>query len=158
MSLSHLHLMLNHVPMLGVIFGILLLLNAHFRKSHDILRVALKMFVLAALMTVPVFFTGDYAASAIRELPTFSKALSDAHENAAVIAYIAVGALGLMGVWGLFLFHKKRDLPKFFTKAIFVLSLVTAASFVYVANTGGVVNHPELRPGFVAPAFQEEED
>lgn len=158
MSLGHIHLMLNHVPMLGVVFGILVLLNAHFRKSHDLMRVALKMFVLAAVMTVPVFFTGDYAASDIRNLASFSKDLSNAHENTAVFAYIAVGILGVVALWGLWTVYRKKTLPKRFTALILVWSVITFGTFVYTAQSGGLINHPELRPGFVAPPHEDDGD
>ena len=84
MSFPHIHLLINHVPILGTIFGILILVYAHLRKSTDVMLVGLWMFVIAALMTIPVYLTGDSAASDIRNLPVFQKTLVHEHEEAAL--------------------------------------------------------------------------
>jgi len=158
MSLPHLHLMLNHVPMLGVIFGILILLYARLRNNKDNMIVGLWMFVIAALLTIPVYLTGDPSESDIRNLPTFSKAMVEEHEDAAVWAFIMVGALGLAALFGLYLRYKDKKVPKWLPITVFILSLLTAATFVRTAQLGGLISHPELRSGFVAPPHQEDHD
>jgi hypothetical protein len=158
MSLAHIHLMLNHVPMLGVIFGILILLYARLRNSKDNMTVGLWMFVIAAVITIPVYLTGDPAKSDIRELPTFSKSLVEEHEDAAVFAFIWVGALGLAALYGLFLRYKDKKVPKWLPICVLILSLMTTATFIRTAYLGGPISHPELRPGFVVPPQVEDDD
>ena len=61
MNLAHVHLLLNHLPPLGVLFGFLLLAAAVARKSGELVRASLVTFVLAALLAVPTYYTGEPA-------------------------------------------------------------------------------------------------
>jgi asparagine N-glycosylation enzyme membrane subunit Stt3 len=59
MNWAHIHLSLNHLPVVGTFFGVLLLLLALLRKSEELKRVSLGVFVLTALLALPVYFTGE---------------------------------------------------------------------------------------------------
>jgi hypothetical protein len=150
MSLAHVHLMLNHVPILGVIFGIVILVYARVRNNRDIMVVGLGMFVIAAVLTIPVYLTGDPAAEDIRGMPFFSKALVDEHEDAAMWAFIWVGALGLAALYGLTFAMRDKKPPKWLPVLVMILSLMSIATFIRTAQLGGRIGHPELRPGFPA--------
>jgi hypothetical protein len=158
LTLPHIHLILNHVPMIGTIFGILILLYARWRNNKDNMTVGLWMFVIAAVMTIPVYLTGDPAKSDIRDLPTFSKTMVGEHEDAALWAFIVVGALGLAALFGLYFAMKDKKPPKWLPIAVLILSLLATATFIRTAQLGGLISHPELRAGFVAPPHQEDDD
>ena len=59
MSLVHLHLLLNHLPVIGAFFGVLLLAVALARRSSELAKVALAFFAFLGAVSVAVFFTGD---------------------------------------------------------------------------------------------------
>ena len=61
MDWVHLHLALNHVPVLGTPFVTLLMLTGIFKKSDELKRLALLWFVLLAAVSIPIKFTGDFA-------------------------------------------------------------------------------------------------
>jgi hypothetical protein len=52
MTLTHLHLVLNHVPVLGTAFGLALLAFGIWRRSTELKKTALGVFVLTALMAL----------------------------------------------------------------------------------------------------------
>jgi hypothetical protein len=52
---AHIHLMINHFPVVGVMGAILLFLYALIRKSEEVKMVSLGLFVLVALITLPVY-------------------------------------------------------------------------------------------------------
>ena len=52
MSAAHIHLLLNHIPTLGSIFGLALLLYGMSRKSEDIMKASFGTFVITALVTI----------------------------------------------------------------------------------------------------------
>jgi hypothetical protein len=158
MSLPHIHLMLNHAPIFGVIFGIVILLYARLRNNKDNMIVGLWMFVIAALVTIPVYLTGDPAKSEIRNLPTFQKPLVEEHEDAAVFAFIWVGVLGLAALYGLSFAMRDKKPPKWLPVVVILLSLMSLSTFLRTAQLGGRISHPELRSGFVAPPHQGDDD
>ena len=65
MNPAHLHLMLNHVPVLAIPFGLAVLGWAMFRRRPEFARLALIVFVFSALATIPTYLTGEPAEDAI---------------------------------------------------------------------------------------------
>jgi len=61
MDLVHLHLMLNHAPVLGVIFGFLVLLAGTVSRSKAIAGVGLGLLIVAGILAIPVYLTGEPA-------------------------------------------------------------------------------------------------
>lgn len=61
MNAAHLHLLINHLPLWGVVLGLLVGLYGAWRRSEDAVRVALMLFVVAALGAVAAYFSGHAA-------------------------------------------------------------------------------------------------
>jgi len=55
MNAAHAHLLLNHIPILGMLFGLLLLLYALVRGNDDIKKASFGAFVITSLITIPAF-------------------------------------------------------------------------------------------------------
>jgi hypothetical protein len=72
MNPPHLHLMLNHLPFLGTIFGLGLLAYGIWRDSEDVKKAALGVLVVVALLAVPVYLTGEPTADAVKGLTSVS--------------------------------------------------------------------------------------
>ena len=54
----HLHLLLNHIPVLGVGFGLAVLGWAAFRPRPEFARLALVVFIVSALAAIPTYLSG----------------------------------------------------------------------------------------------------
>jgi hypothetical protein len=99
MNPAHLNLILNHIPVLGTAFGMALIAWALFRKSEELKRVSLGVFVVIALLAVPAYLTGEPAEEVVEHLPGVDKPAIEEHEEAATFAFAGVlvpgaGALG----------------------------------------------------------------
>ena len=66
MNLTHLHLALNHLPVLGPAFALALLLFGVWRRSEDIKKAALGAFLLIAVFSVPAYMTGEPAEDGVK--------------------------------------------------------------------------------------------
>lgn len=144
MSLVHLHLLMNHVPVIGAAFGVLLLALALYRKSSELAKVGLGVFGLLGAVSVLVFLTGEPAEGAVERLPDFSKSIAEQHEEIALAATIAMGVLGaltLLALWR----YRNRDLPRGVAGATLVLALGATGVMAYTANLGGQIRHTEIR-------------
>ena len=155
MNWAHVHLMLNHLPVLGTIFGLALLAWAVIRRNETLQRAALATFVLAALAAIPVFLTGEPSEKLVEDLAGTAEAAIEAHEAAAVIALIAIEALGAMAMAALVLF-RKRALPRPLAGAALVFALATAGWMAQTANLGGRIRHDEL--GTTATQTRDDHD
>ena len=65
MDLTHIHLLLNHVPTVGTIIGIGLLLLGWAAKRDHVKEVSLVVLLGVALVTIPTYITGNAAAEKI---------------------------------------------------------------------------------------------
>ena len=144
MNWAHAHLMLNHLPVLGTLFGMGLLAWALVRRSEPLLQAALGTFVLAALAAIPAFLTGEPSEDLVEHLAGTARQAIEAHEEAAVVALIAIEALGAMALASLMLF-RKRGIPRALAAAALVFALATAGWMAQTANLGGRIRHAELR-------------
>src|SRR5437899_1609377 len=103
MNPAHLHLILNHIPVLGTIFGMILLALALVRKSEELKRVALGTFFIVAVLAVPVYLTGEPAEEFLMPLPDGTEPLIDQHQQVATAAFIGLVVLGIGALAGLIL-------------------------------------------------------
>lgn len=147
MNQAHLHLLLNHVPVIGAIFCLLLLLVALLRKSDELKRVSLGGLVLVSLLTIPAYLTGEPAEKVVEHLPGVSEALIESHEKAALVAFITLLATGIVALGGLIWSRRRTALPGAVVTVALLLTAVTVGLMAYTANLGGQIRHTEIRAG-----------
>ncbi|MGH7675969.1 MAG: hypothetical protein ACREMV_11925 [Gemmatimonadales bacterium] len=157
MSLLQPHMLLNHVPILGVIFGVVLLVAALVRRSDELKRASLVVFVVVAALTVPVYLTGEPAEEAVEGLAGVSETAIEVHEEAALAALVGIEVLGVMALAGLLSWRRAPALAGRLTVGALVLGLVAGGLMTITGSSGGKVRHSELRGG-VADTVAEGED
>jgi uncharacterized membrane protein len=144
-NFAHLHLMLNHFPIIGTMIGVALFLFSLFEGAEDLRRSSLVVFVISALMTVPAFMTGTGAQVAVVTDPTVSNALIQRHEGSAELAVWFTEITGGLAAIGLWQRRNSARAARWNTFAILILSLVTAGLLARTGNTGGEIRHAEVR-------------
>jgi hypothetical protein len=148
MDAAHIHLLLNHIPILGTIFGLLLLCYGMWKHSDDVKKASLGTFVVTALITIPVYQTGDGAAQIVGNLPEVSVAIIRRHDSAATITLVAIEVLGTLSLLGLWLGRGNRGLKDWLTGVILVMALIGSGLGSWTGSLGGQIRHTEVRPGF----------
>lgn len=147
MNLAHLHLMLTHIPILGTLFGLMVLIYAIIRRNADIMVVSLWTFVLSGLAAAATYFTGEGAGEIVEKLSGVSENLIEVHEDFAGYSLIAAVILGVVALGGLVLFRRRKMIPAWLGRTVLVLSIIVSGMMLWTANLGGKINHPELRSG-----------
>src|SRR6202161_4659530 len=94
MNLPHIHLLLNHFPIIGTIIGLGLFLIALIGKSEDLQRASLVVFLGMALLAIPTYMTGSAAQDAVTYLPGIPTAMIAMHQNAALLALLFMEITG----------------------------------------------------------------
>ncbi len=147
MDWTHLHLALNHVPVIGTPF-LLGLLTWSWARGQDVtLRFCLWMLVVLAAASIAIKFTGDFAAEKLVANPALDKALLERHEESADQATAGVFFMGITATVALFVSRESRATPKWSLGLLAFLALATFALMARTANIGGQIRHPEIRPG-----------
>lgn len=150
-SLAHVHLLLNHFPIIVTALGLLVLIIAMVRKRDDLTRVAFWLFVGGAVSALPTYLTGDPAEQAVEDMPGVTRQLIHAHEDAAVWAAIIVGILGVFALWALWRYRRPAALPAWVVRTALIVSLFGSTAMARTGLLGGEIRHTEVRAGFVAP-------
>lgn len=165
MTAAHVHLILTHVPIVGVAVAALLFVVAWAKGSAPFQRVALSFIVLFALLTIPLYFTGEAAEEVVERMPGVSEPVLEEHEEAGGVSFAAVELLGAVALLGLLAFRRRPGIPAAFSAVIVVLSLVSTGLLVYTGSLGGQIRRPELRAegaatdvGHAQPARDGEND
>ncbi len=142
---AHVHLMINHFPVIGVLVSILLFVYALVRKSEEVKAVSLGMFVLIALATIPVFLTGEGAEDVVKHIPGVTETYIGRHEEIAELTLILTEVLGVLALTGLVLHKLRGFIPKIIVILVLVMSLIVATAVSITANLGGQIRHTEIR-------------
>jgi uncharacterized membrane protein len=151
-SAPHWHLLLNHFPSIGTVIGVLLLLYAFYRKSEELIRVSLMLFVVLGLLAIPTYITGAATRWAIRDMPGISGETIAAHQDAAMLAFIAALVTGWVSWFALWQYRRFSRPYRWSLPAVLVLSVLTLALMVVTGNLGGHINHPEISTGALPSA------
>ena len=147
MSAAHIHLLLNHIPILGSIFGLLLLLYAMWKGSDELKRACFGIFVVTALLTIPVYLTGDGAARIVQDLPGVSGDIIARHDDAATITIIAIELLGAVSLLSLWLSRKAERIAGWMLVSVLLLALISSGLGIWTGGLGGQIRHTEVRAG-----------
>ena len=146
MNWTHLHLALNHLPVLGVPFVVVLLAWGWVFRKREVVRVAVLWMVLVSGVAIAVKFTGDFAVDVDPKRMSEVRAYVDRHEESADQATTAVFVLGIVAAVALYLGRGERVQPSWMLGLLVALGIGTSGMYARSANLGGQINHPELRP------------
>lgn len=148
MNLAHLHLLLNHFPIIGSALAVPLLAIAAWRTREwsAILAPALVL-IIAGVCAVAANLTGEPAEEVVEDRPGVSERWIHEHEEHADVAtgFAVVGAVGAGGL--LYWASRKGETPRLGVAGLLVLTLGTNGMMAWTGLAGGRIHHPELRPG-----------
>lgn len=154
MDATHLHLLVNHLPILGTFFALPLLLLALWRRAEPWLFVGATLLLLAAAGgAVVAEESGEGAEETVEHLPGVSEALIHEHEERAEVAtpLAVVTGLAALGVAVFSLKRRQTWLPG--GAVVLLLTGATAGAMAWVGQSGGLIRHTELRdPAAATPA------
>jgi hypothetical protein len=158
MSLVHLHLMLTHLPVLGALFGTLVLVVGVVRNSHLLRRTALVVFVATGVLAGVTYLTGEPAEEAVEHLPGINEVIIESHEEAALVATLAAAALAVISAAGLIRYRKGRTINTGFASIALVVAIAVTAAMAWTANLGGQIRHVEIRSAVDSQVLGQNDD
>jgi hypothetical protein len=144
MSLVYIHLILNHIPVVGLVFTALILAIALARRSTELTKVALFFMALIGAISVVVYLTGEPAEELVEDLAGISETALERHEDIALFATVGAAGAGALALLAL-AWLKRRIVPRWVTGSSLVVTLAVLAVMGFTANTGGQIRHSEIR-------------
>ena len=157
MSLVHMHLLLNHVPVIGAFFVLLLLTVALWRRNSEMAKLGLSLMIAVAIVAGLVFLTGEPAEEAVENMAGISDAVIHSHEEAAEASLITAGLAGALAL-GLLAWFWRRALPRWAGTVAFTAMLLVGGMMAWTANLGGQIRHTEISSGSVTTTGEDVDD
>ena len=146
MNAAHFHLLVNHLPLAGLLFGLLLLVGATLFNSKPVTNTAYLILILAAVLVFPAYFSGEGAEHTLMDkVQGIEKSLIHEHEEAALFSFILTLIVGALAGVTLFINSGKKKENKFLVYLVMIVGLFALASIAQVAKLGGEIRHTEIR-------------
>jgi uncharacterized membrane protein len=157
MNSAHFHLVVNHLPIIFPIAGVIVLAVGIGFKAAMVKRTAYFLFAVAAVTSAMAMNSGEGAEEIVEELNGVSHRLIHAHEEKAETFAIMSYLLGLASLTTLWLSWKGKTWSNQMAYVVLVLAFITVFLGKQTGTTGGEIRHTEIRSGDSASSPNETE-
>lgn len=151
MNEAHFHLVVNHLPIIFPIVGIIVLIIGLISKSEAVKRTAYLIFAIAALTAIAAMTSGEGAEEVVEKIGGVTENHIETHEEAAktfaILSYI-LGGISLIGLWASF---KQQTFSNFISIGVLTFAFVVLFFAKQTGTTGGEIRHTEIRSGNSVP-------
>lgn len=171
MDLAYLHIVTNHIPIIGVPFALTILLLGFWRRSDELKAVGLLAFVVLGGATLAVYLLGQGGEDFVEDLAGVSENAIEDHEKMGLVSLIAVGLTALVSLSGL-IFYKgsslllnrgKKDgtsdggsiFPGWLVLTVLGLAVLSGGILGYAGKLGGKIRHTEFYGGAISADERE---
>ncbi len=162
MNDAHLHLVVNHFPIIGTIFGLGILIAGMVLKNKTTINIAYILFIISAIFGFASMYTGEGAEEMVEDMPSIGDRIIHEHEEMAEKLALILYVLGAISLLGLYLNIKQHSKAKVITYLALTVAVVGVFIGKEVGTTGGEVRHTEIRANVVdqviTPVVEENED
>lgn len=149
MNGAHWHLVVNHLPIIFPIVGVIVMITGLISKSEPVKRTAFLIFIMGAFASIAAMTTGEGAEEIVENISGVSESYIKTHEETAetfaLLSYI-LGGISLIGLWASF---KQKSISNTITIATVVFAFVVLFFGKLTGTTGGEIRHTEIRNGNV---------
>ena len=152
MNDAHLHIAVNHFPIIGMVFGLGILTAGLVLKNNSVKNTAYFVFIATTIFAMISTFTGEGAEEIVEKLPNVTKEMIRKHHKMAWKFATVVFVTGFFSLISLYFSVKKNSFERYTSIITLVLALVGVFLSIQTATTGGEMRHTEIRKDFVVPA------
>jgi uncharacterized membrane protein len=156
MNDAHLHLVVNHFPIIGTILGLGILITGMILKNNSVKNTAYILFIVAAVFAAFSMGTGEGAEELVKDMPTVGKQIIHEHEEMAEKLAIVLYVLGVVSLVGLFLSYIKNAKANLVSYVVLVVAIIGVFFAQQTGTTGGEIRHTEIRANAIPTGGAEQ--
>ena len=145
MNDAHLHMVFNHFPIIGTIFGLGILITGIVTKNKSIQNVSYVLFIIAAITAFISMSTGEGAEELVQDMPSVGKKIIHEHEEIAEKLALILYLLGTVSILGLYTNSKNHSKAKLVSFVVAVIAIAGVVLGKFVGTSGGEIRHTEIR-------------
>lgn len=156
MNDAHLHMVVNHFPIIGTILGLGILITGMILKNNSVKNTAYFLFIVAAVFAAFSMGTGEGAEELVEDMPSVGKQIIHEHEEMAEKLAIVLYVLGVISLGGLFMNFKNHSKANLVSYVAVVVAFVGVFFAQQTGTTGGEIRHTEIRANATPTAGAEQ--
>lgn len=145
MNDAHLHMLVNHFPIIGSIFGLGILITGLTLRNDILKNTAYVLFIISAVFGFFSMSTGEGAEGLVEEMESVGHHIIHEHEEIAEKFILVMYATGIFSILSLITSIKKHKLAKICAIITLILAIAAVVLAKNVGTTGGEVRHTEIR-------------
>lgn len=145
MNSAYLHLILNHIPLIGILIGLLTLISGFVFKSSHVKYAALGIFIFSALIAIPAYLTGEGAEHAVEHYPGVSKEVIEVHEDLGKAFLWFILGLGILSALTIAADRNNKPFVGRLYIATGLLALLLLVFSFRLGVSGGEIRRPEIQ-------------
>lgn len=153
-----LHLLTNHLPIIGTMAALLVVILGMLRKNDGAITAGLIIYVVMAVAVVPAYLSGEEAEERVEEIAGVSHDVIHEHEEMAELSLWLTSLSGLLAIGALFTRSKQSSLAPKFAMAFVVLAIIAFGQAARTGHEGGKIRRPDLGTAVASPAGVEAEE
>lgn len=161
MNDAHFHLVVNHLPIIFPLVGVIILITGLIAKSEAVKRTAYMVFSIGAVTTIAAMTSGEGAEEVVENINGISESFIEKHEEAAelfaLLSYV-LGGLSLIGLWASF---RQKTFSSIVSIAVLGLAFIVLVFAKQTGTSGGEIRHDEIRSAtstIQAPVESDDDD
>ena len=147
MNDAHFHLVVNHLPIIFPLVGVIILITGLIAKSEAVKRTAYLVFSIGAISAIAAMTSGEGAEEVVENINGISENYIEKHEDAAklfaLLSYV-LGGLSLIGLWASF---RQKTFSSIVSIAVLGLAFIVLVFAKQTGTSGGEIRHDEIRSG-----------
>jgi len=145
MNDSHFHLIVNHLPIVGLLIGTLALLAGLLLKKTEVKLTALSILIFSAITSIFAFNSGEGAEEVVEHISGISETLIHTHEEYAESFFTLMLILGGLSLIGFVTEIKKIKYSKYLMILVLFFAFASGVLAKFVGTSGGEIRHTEIR-------------
>ncbi|MFM8840119.1 MAG: hypothetical protein ACKOFB_03365 [bacterium] len=157
MNDAHIHLLVNHLPIILPMIAIIARITAFFLDSDALKRFAMIILILSGIFAFASMQSGEKAEEMLESTVFFTESYIEAHEEAAETYAIFTYVIAVMAIISLWADFTKKSFAMILSEITLGLCIVSMYFAQKTGTTGGEIRHEEIRPGFVVPETEHHE-
>jgi len=125
---------------------LVILIVAFFIKNTTLIKTSYILLLVAGVVAMPVYFSGEGTEEMIEKLPGVSEVIIEKHEEVAKLAMLSIAAAGVFAFAALFSF-KWQMAARVLKTLVLILAVTSGGLMAQTAHLGGQIRHTEIRNG-----------
>lgn len=152
-----LHLLTNHLPIVGTFAALLVVLVGMLRRSDAAISTGLIVYAVMALMAVPAYLSGEEAEERVEQIAGINEGAIHEHEEMAEVTLWLTVISGLLALGAVIAHHRNMKISSKLALAFVIIAIAATAQAALTGHEGGKIRRPDLG-GAVQAASGTEED